>query len=80
MQRAFCPNHGEVPAFYQLLAPLGGAASTGALASAVSKGNPILTLIGVGLGLWLGANASKHCPQCGALLQIIDDLDEFSAF
>jgi len=78
MQKAFCPNHGEVAPLYQIVAPLGGATSTAALANTIFKGNPLAVMIGMGLGLWLGANASKHCPLCGAVLQIIDDLDEFA--
>lgn len=75
MQQMICPNHGPAPISYSWLAPLAGASSMGALTNHISKGDPYLTLAGVLLGLWTGAQAAKHCPQCGAVLQVVDDIN-----
>lgn len=75
MQRMVCPNHGPVPDAQQWLTPLGGASSMGVLANHLSKGNPYVTLAGVLFGFWTGAEAAKHCLQCGELLQIVDDIN-----
>lgn len=77
MQQMVCSTHGPAPVSYQWLAPLGGASAMGAFGYRLSEGNPYITLATVLAGLWLGAQASNHCPQCGALLQIVGDVDMF---
>lgn len=75
MKQAYCPNHGAVSPAYQVGSPLGGAVALAVLGYNLSKGNAILTLLSGGFGLWMGYQAGTHCPQCGALLQFIEDIE-----
>jgi len=77
MKQMVCLTHGAVPDYYQWLAPLGGASTMGTFAYHLSKGNPYATLGGILAGLWTGTEAAKRCPQCGALLQIVEDINPF---
>ncbi|HUJ31572.1 MAG TPA: hypothetical protein VLY23_09855 [Candidatus Acidoferrum sp.] len=75
MRRGVCPNHGVVSPFYQAGSPLAGAAAMGTLAHNLSKGDPLITLLFAGVGWWLGSQTANHCPQCGALLEFVGDIN-----
>jgi hypothetical protein len=75
MRRTICPYHGPVSPAYQAGSPIAGALAFATLAHNLSKGNPLLTVLFGGLGLWLGLEAGGRCPQCGAVLQIVEDIN-----